>query len=1224
MSSLAARGQSPPTIHCPTNLVFWTCSTNAVVNYGVTATPNCGSSVTITCTPPNNSSLAVGSRVVTCTAVNFCSSVSNRCTFNVTVRRDTNAPAITCPADRTVQCSTAWTFGTPTAVDDRNGTNVAIAVASTVTNATCGKTFRAVRTWRATDACGNATTCAQSVTVVDTSPPVFACLSNRVVECGAPWTFGTPTATDTCSGTNLTIQVLSTVTNALCGRAFQATRTWRATDPCGNTATCAQTVSTLDTVPPVLANCPTNLTYRLCQTNRVQVFYTPPLAGDDCDTNVIVNCSPASGTIFGLGVFTVTCTATDFCGNSNSCSFIVSVSQLAPASIQQVQPALVSTLGGSVVTVIGSNFTADDRVFIGGSELLQVSLIDSDRITGQTPPLASGFHALAIHRCAMISTVLSNAVEAAPPPQITSVEPREISRSGGAYVTILGVNLRPETVIRFGFAIGLGEANHLTQVRVSADGTRLTGRAPRLPASALLGPRSVIAEDIRGWAVLEIGATFQMEKLSDYSQDAATFGAVNQLQANTDGVVGLYLKEVSGGVLAAHNESFAFEPASAIKVVMHLHAMRQVQAGAAPLQTTIPWSARANKFDAMGNYIPGGADCLNEMPRIPQTTSLEQALRLMMENSDNALTEAVRAFFGEQNVENTMYNVVGMSPASQLNHPLGCGGPIPNQLTLEDAGRLYEQVAKGALLFGTAKSDFYNFMVNGPFFDAVIDEEAAALGLSVAERQNFKSQVQVAAKGGSYDLGNGRLYRSNAGWIKFPHRCSPGSAREYVFGGFIHHATTLDLQGTGTPFDLGAALSAMLRPVIRAALESYPDSDGDGVGDVCDNCPSIVNSDQLDTDGDGKGNLCDPDDDNDGCLDTVDQHPLQREVPIGSNFGVCCSGDNGTIFRFEGGNSDQFSPNPDALLDCEDDDDDNDGIPDAEDNCPVHSGELMCQVLSDCPCAPNDWRLICRFGGCNEFFLKAVVSSNPDPTREVIIDQFQVLNNQLFLRPNLGDSLAKTAKALAVVSGGAGAGRGGAPPDPRRLEIWRRASGTNPAALVAIVGEYDAAAAQVGQLDLGTWLALTPSASNAPITLGATWSPGADPAMASADMDGDGMPNGWEIVYDLNLRNPDDASQDADGDGVNNLEEFRAGTNAREADSALRLKASKAAGGAVGLSFGSVFGRHYRIERADTLGAPSWSAVGSSLIGTGDTMSLLDTSAAGRSQSFYRIALLPQ
>lgn len=44
------------------------------------------------------------------------------------------------------------------------------------------------------------------------------------------------------------------------------------------------------------------------------------------------------------------------------------------------------------------------------------------------------------------------------------------------------------------------------------------------------------------------------------------------------------------------------------------------------------------------------------------------------------------------------------------------------------------------------------------------------------------------------------------------------------------------------------------------------DSDGDGYGDACDNCPSDSNADQADADSDGTGDACDTDDDGDGTI----------------------------------------------------------------------------------------------------------------------------------------------------------------------------------------------------------------------------------------------------------------------------------------------------------------------------------------------------------------------
>jgi hypothetical protein len=82
------------------------------------------------------------------------------------------------------------------------------------------------------------------------------------VECGSSWTFDTPSASDGCCGTNVSLVVLSTVTNGTAPCSLVITRTWKATDCCGNSSTRSQTVTVQDTTPPVFAtSCVTNVIF---------------------------------------------------------------------------------------------------------------------------------------------------------------------------------------------------------------------------------------------------------------------------------------------------------------------------------------------------------------------------------------------------------------------------------------------------------------------------------------------------------------------------------------------------------------------------------------------------------------------------------------------------------------------------------------------------------------------------------------------------------------------------------------------------------------------------------------------------------------------------------------------------------------------------------------------------------------------------------------------------
>src|SRR6185436_12810176 len=96
--------------------------------------------------------------------------------------------------------------------------NVAISIVSTVTNLGCGQSFTSIRTWKATDACGNSAMYSQTVSATDATPPVLTCAADKSVECGALWSFNPPTATDGCDA-NVTITIVNTVTSVVCGQS---------------------------------------------------------------------------------------------------------------------------------------------------------------------------------------------------------------------------------------------------------------------------------------------------------------------------------------------------------------------------------------------------------------------------------------------------------------------------------------------------------------------------------------------------------------------------------------------------------------------------------------------------------------------------------------------------------------------------------------------------------------------------------------------------------------------------------------------------------------------------------------------------------------------------------------------------------------------------------------------------------------------------------------------
>src|SRR4030095_13034779 len=256
---------------------------------------------------------------------------SATCTQTITVF-DNIPPILTCPANVTVQCISLIPPVNPalvTSSDNCSSSITLIHVNDVVSGVLCPNRFNVVRTYQGTDDCGNSSTCTQTITVFDNTPPTLTCPSNVTVQCASQVSAPNPalvTATDNCLGATTITFVGDVISNQTCVNRFNVTRTYRATDLCGNSATCTQTITVFDNTVPTLT-CPANVTVQCANLvpapNPALVTATDNCAG----TATVTHVGDAVSNQTCVNRFNVTRTyrATDECGNSATCTQTITV-----------------------------------------------------------------------------------------------------------------------------------------------------------------------------------------------------------------------------------------------------------------------------------------------------------------------------------------------------------------------------------------------------------------------------------------------------------------------------------------------------------------------------------------------------------------------------------------------------------------------------------------------------------------------------------------------------------------------------------------------------------------------------------------------------------------------------------------------------------------------------------------------------------------------------------
>jgi len=293
-------------------------------------TDNCDDNLDVTYTDEVEAGACEGAWTITRTWIaydNLGNSASTVQTINV---EDTTGPEFSVPADITIACTDDATDLTLTgnvmdAADAcSNEVEVGHSDAVMTSDNACFGNDIIVRTWTATDACGNVTSKDQIITFVDENDPYFTSVPDGItLACGDEIPFVDATAADACSAVTVTHE--DAEGEATCTGLNQIIRTFTATDACGNSVSATQVITFADDEAPTGSVEDASVA---CSEYDSNTEYGAFEFSDNCSAAVTVTWEETSSTADGsAGCFEVTrtYTFTDGCSNASTAVQTISV-----------------------------------------------------------------------------------------------------------------------------------------------------------------------------------------------------------------------------------------------------------------------------------------------------------------------------------------------------------------------------------------------------------------------------------------------------------------------------------------------------------------------------------------------------------------------------------------------------------------------------------------------------------------------------------------------------------------------------------------------------------------------------------------------------------------------------------------------------------------------------------------------------------------------------------
>ena len=171
-------------------------------------------------------------------------------------------------------------------------------------------------------------------------------------------------------------------------------------------------------------------------------------------------------------------------------------------TIESVSPTSGSTIGGTAITISGTNFSNPSSVSVGGAAATSIVVVSATSITAVTPAGAVGAQEVAVTTSAGTTSLPSAFAYFIPAPTITGVNPTLGAASGGTAITISGTNFSNPS------SVSVGGAAATSVVVVSA--TSITAVTP----AGAVGAQAV--------AVTSAGSTSSLPSAFTYFVPAPT------------------------------------------------------------------------------------------------------------------------------------------------------------------------------------------------------------------------------------------------------------------------------------------------------------------------------------------------------------------------------------------------------------------------------------------------------------------------------------------------------------------------------------------------------------------------------------------------------------------------------------------------------------------------------------------------------------------------------